>query len=72
MSTEFVLAVQQMASHGFASLPRSTHIFSASFASGLCARRSVRSPLSSDGDRQELMHARSEFRLEYDVLSIRK
>jgi hypothetical protein len=29
-------------------------------------------PVNSNGDRQELMHARSEFRLEYDVVSIRK
>jgi len=32
----------------------------------VCAR-----PVNSDGDRHELMHARFEFRLEYDV-SIRK
>jgi hypothetical protein len=71
MRTECVLAVQQMASHEFASRPISTHIFSASFASG-CVFVSVRAPLSSDGDRRELMHARSEFCLEYDVVSIRK
>ena len=68
-----------MASHEFASRPRSTNIFSASFASGcvcvcvcvcVCACVCAR-PVNSDGDRHELMHARFEFRLEYDV-SIRK
>jgi len=66
-----VLAVQQMASHEFVSRPRSTNIFSASFASEyvcVCVRAR---PVNSDGDRQEYMHARFEFRLEYDV-SIRK
>jgi hypothetical protein len=28
--------------------------------------------VNSDGDRNELIHARFEFRLEYDVVSIRK
>jgi len=70
MRRECVLAVQQMASHELL-VPEVLISSVLALLQDMCLCPCAR-PVSSDGDRQELMHARSEFRLEYDVVSIRK